>query len=394
MSTKALKKELLVAVVMLLVAAVALSGSTYAWFAVNNAVTVTGLEVTTQVSNNLYVADTTFDATNHVADANFARYLHKTAASPLLEPVSTVNGIDFFYTNAKTNVGSVGQALTSSYIVYNASHGTPTAAELSAFVNNNTITGSKGFFDYVFELKAVNGKDGVAKLALTKLNLTYKGLQTTERAWRVAVFMEKLDGTYKQTSPELLQAAKSLYKRSDAAYFTDNQAVSGVNALSNVLTLGTGINLDVAAKTTEYYKVIVRMWLEGEDTTCKNDTYAELDKGWALDLKFELDPTANKATAIGTPAINAVLSNNNLTSSVWLSDGTGANPLPVGSLSNGEMPASYKWFKADTPNTVVSTASSYTVSDPADYGVYVCEVTTELGNVYYTTGQDLKPTNP
>jgi hypothetical protein len=56
MSTKALKKELLVAVVMLLVAAVALSGSTYAWFAMNNQVTVTGMEVRTTTGDNLLIA--------------------------------------------------------------------------------------------------------------------------------------------------------------------------------------------------------------------------------------------------------------------------------------------------------------------------------------------------
>lgn len=46
MSTKALKKELMAAVVMLLVAVIALSGSTYAWFAKSSKVDATGMEVT------------------------------------------------------------------------------------------------------------------------------------------------------------------------------------------------------------------------------------------------------------------------------------------------------------------------------------------------------------
>ena len=46
MSTKALKTQLLAAVAMVLVASVALGSSTYAWFASNNKVTATGMEVT------------------------------------------------------------------------------------------------------------------------------------------------------------------------------------------------------------------------------------------------------------------------------------------------------------------------------------------------------------
>ena len=48
MSTKALRKELFAAVAMLIVAAIALSGSTYAWFAANQTVTASGMSVTVE----------------------------------------------------------------------------------------------------------------------------------------------------------------------------------------------------------------------------------------------------------------------------------------------------------------------------------------------------------
>lgn len=53
MSTKALRKELFAAVAMLIVAAIALSGSTYAWFAANTTVTADHMQVTV-------TSDTTF----------------------------------------------------------------------------------------------------------------------------------------------------------------------------------------------------------------------------------------------------------------------------------------------------------------------------------------------
>ncbi len=46
MTSKALKSQLLAAVAMVLVAAIALGGSTFAWFANNSAVTATGMQVT------------------------------------------------------------------------------------------------------------------------------------------------------------------------------------------------------------------------------------------------------------------------------------------------------------------------------------------------------------
>ena len=39
---------------------------------------------------------------------------------------------------------------------------------------------------------------------------------------------------------------------------------------------------------TKYYKVVVRLWLEGEDTTCTSETFANLTDTWSLDLKLEL----------------------------------------------------------------------------------------------------------
>ena len=54
MTVKALRKQLMAAIAMVVVAAVALSSSTYAWFANNNKVTATGMQVTA-MSNQAYL---------------------------------------------------------------------------------------------------------------------------------------------------------------------------------------------------------------------------------------------------------------------------------------------------------------------------------------------------
>lgn len=56
MNSKAIRKQLLAAVAMVLVAAVALGSSTYAWFAANRRVTATGMQVTATTSSSLVIS--------------------------------------------------------------------------------------------------------------------------------------------------------------------------------------------------------------------------------------------------------------------------------------------------------------------------------------------------
>ena len=44
----------------------------------------------------------------------------------------------------------------------------------------------------------------------------------------------------------------------------------------------------VAAGTTKYYKVVVCMWLEGEDKACTTANFLELTNAWTLDLEIQL----------------------------------------------------------------------------------------------------------
>ena len=58
----------------------------------------------------------------------------------------------------------------------------------------------------------------------------------------------------------------------------------------------------IAAGATEYNKVTVRLWLEGEDTTCTNETYAQLTNAYSLALTFHLGGSENAVTVIGSTA--------------------------------------------------------------------------------------------
>ena len=45
---------------------------------------------------------------------------------------------------------------------------------------------------------------------------------------------------------------------------------------------------DIDLGETSYTRIVVRLWLEGEDITCTSTTYAELTKDWKLTLEFML----------------------------------------------------------------------------------------------------------
>ena len=62
----------------------------------------------------------------------------------------------------------------------------------------------------------------------------------------------------------------------------------------------------VANGTTKYFKVTLRLWLEGEDTTCNSTTYAQLTDVYSLSAKFDLTHNGEggvaAVTAIGSVA--------------------------------------------------------------------------------------------
>ena len=64
------------------------------------------------------------------------------------------------------------------------------------------------------------------------------------------------------------------------------------------VTYNQSFELNAARNKSTYYKVVVRLWLEGEDNTCNNTTFADLNNGkWALSCEWKLDSN-NSETAV------------------------------------------------------------------------------------------------
>ena len=309
-------KKLIPAAGMLALSASMLATSTYAWFTMTREVKVDGMVLKTTVSGNLLISD------SNAGDAYYGTQLSQ-SRSAILEPVSSVNGVDgtFFYTLDASADGSKRKDLaTDPFIAYTA--GLENATNTTDYANkfsedykvskNNAaalITGldrAEGYVDYTFYLKALPDSTN-NEIRMTKCNLSYNDIaiaDNNDKAWRIAVFAESTDAeTTTATPSDNTTKSKGLYGISGATYF-EGKAASATNATSaaTINSDGCVIATGLTNATPAYYKVVVRLWLEGQDTTCKTDNYVDLNNQWKLDAAFELVPS-NSATPAAIEAI-------------------------------------------------------------------------------------------
>lgn len=281
----------------------------------NNRVTVTGMEVKTRVSDNLLIAGDTYDSTARKGENEFVNSLNQSVKG-ILEPVSTIDGNNFYYTST-SNAKASGDAINEEYIPYANYTGayteyglqTGSTGYVDKFSENYNITttsaggiitgetSAKGYVDYVFQLKALNTTSSAQQIALTKLRLTSENPKDLDQAFRVAIFVEDITASNPTagTATEVPGTQRGLYRMGTSRNFSELESTPTVKAVSSTSALSaitytssaTAIASPVANRTS-YYKVVVRLWLEGEDTTCNNETFMALTERWTLDLEMKL----------------------------------------------------------------------------------------------------------
>jgi hypothetical protein len=326
-------KKLIPAAGSLMVSAVMLATSTYAWFTMNKTVTVTGMEVKTTVSSNLLISHDTLSNTVKNDENTFVT-ADSTTVKAWLQPVSsnTAASSNFWYTlNAKAD----GSKLSGDYVDYdNTTNGGLSAASDTTSYGNKfsqdygvskaTVNGfvidsesayrdkAVGYVDYVFQLKATNTTSAAEKIYLTQLDLTYAGTTDGNKAFRAAVFANELDSAFAADITETASNFKGIYAPTSADNHTTGAGVSGASAttaITNFKNGGTSTATELAeisAGATKYYKVVVRLWIEGEDTTCTSETFANLSEKWALALRLDLGSLGSGTTVNGHEPVTAL----------------------------------------------------------------------------------------
>lgn len=319
MATNKIRKKILSASAMLLLSASMLGTSTFAWFTMSREVTVSGMEIRTKVSSNLLISETN-------VEADYSSLELAQIRKALVEPVSTVTATNtgFFYTlDAAADGHKVQDTTDDPYVAYSEST-TLTAEDTYANKTNydanfNTKYGvttantsgecktAYAYVDYVFYLKATTDAANQS-INMTRCNFIWEDegtdteLAATDTAWRVAVFAEDITsdgGTGEVDTDPATGTAIAIITPENAENFTDGQAVSSTTALGTV-TYGDEVIIDtIATPASKYYKVVVRIWLEGEDTNCYSSYYADKLELYKVDLAFELGK-GNPVTNIGS----------------------------------------------------------------------------------------------
>lgn len=265
METKALKKQLGAAIAMVLVAAIALGAATFAWFVNNNAVTATGVDVSTSSSvPNLYIT-----STGKTTDGMTAAGTNPTK----LFPVST-NDANAFYETLHWTTGTGDHAVADEY--------------QNALVHEKDKT---VYADYTFDLGVTNGKMNVyfdsSNAATTLAANTQMGtagrfaIKFGDGAWTLF----KVTGTATNNGyyTDKVAAATGDYwvtgvgdetKVKSAAYASFADYAGSINANgqaaagnSSLATIDSTVN---GGKVT----VTVRVWYEGCDKDCVSENAA------------------------------------------------------------------------------------------------------------------------
>lgn len=350
-------KIIIPALGMLLLSTAASVSGTVAWFSMNNSVTVTGMTVTTKVSSNLLIAQTNLEENYQESieqQRNGVLEPASTIDGKAFFYTTSAKGDgdakqDVYSTyNENTALNNVDAGKTKVDESFNNAYGILPA----------NITASNvyyGYIDYAFYIKATSAVDAQV-LYMSKCNLLYNtGTEQSPTwssiengyAWRVGLLataasknqeaddstlalksilglaqarnqnqlFEELDteGYTAQDHPDMSdyyldkygnQAAEGAFVPGTKYYVendNDPYAVDSGTTLDAVSNPGaaaqarTGLN----AGTTTYTRIVVRLWLEGEDISCTSNTYAELTSNWKLDLEFKLGNAQD-----GNPAVD------------------------------------------------------------------------------------------
>lgn len=128
MNVKTLKKQLMAAIAMVLVAAIALGSSTYAWFVSNNTVTAVTTNISAQSNSAYLVIDTKTTSTSSTSSATAAEEVGegKTYADKALYPAQWANGFD-------ESKGTSGTKVYQFETAYAAAKGASTEKENTRF---------------------------------------------------------------------------------------------------------------------------------------------------------------------------------------------------------------------------------------------------------------------
>jgi hypothetical protein len=297
-------RKLIPAVAMLLVSASMLSTASYAWFSMNSKVTATGMEVNVAAPASIMIAPENAGATG----PDTAKYNTTVAFSGnkgTLGHASSTNGVSFWATNPNNidDKGDVNKDISMIDVSKN-NDATATTKYSEVYEVDNT----NAYVDFSFYLATSSTATVNVTLdpAATKIVMTKEDGDVNNDALLPAMRFAVLtatatDGTY----GALTALAKNIWAGYDNAKVTEEAYTTATTkAAINQLEKTVNTNAEVegpdeypvlmtlaakeAASSTGYgvaTKVVIRVWLEGEDDATLNANILTL-KNFKIEVGF------------------------------------------------------------------------------------------------------------
>lgn len=263
MNVKALKKQLMAAVAMVIVAAVALSSATYAWFVSNNTVKATTSTISAQSNAPFLMIDKTAITTSSTTAISYA-----TEANVALYPAQVVKNTDNtpLFKSAYASASDAATELSNSrYEVGNAA-----AAVSGEFAIKES-----------FKIGTADAKAGSFKdLKVSKVELTSNGSDGLEDAMSILVVCGDNWAVYKASDNGVVLTAYN----------------DGVSAVGNN-TEGVLAATIAAASSVD---VDVYVFYDGSETNVFTDNLSNLTAIGAT-ITFTATPVNTQGTEVNAP---------------------------------------------------------------------------------------------
>lgn len=299
MNVKALKKQLMAAIAMVLVATIALGSSTYAWFANNNKVTAQGMSVQAAAQGGIEIKyNSSTGSVSGTATTSYATTATASLANTSLYPTSTTGKLtsgaisDWYYAVAKVRDNS--EAKDDTYVTlgtetnkYTFSQGKLTYD--STYRDTKAAPEGTYYLATTFDIASVNDSQQATNLMVDKVTVTATGDTTSslDKSLRVAVVC----GTNTVIYAPVDYSADQSYKVATAT--TGTPATAGTATMpqdNNVTALfGTKQSTPIAntvGTEASPTQVVVYIYYEGEDTNHKTTNLAATIDQLAVSLDF------------------------------------------------------------------------------------------------------------
>lgn len=273
MTVKSLKKQLMAAIAMVLVATIALGSSTYAWFASNNKVSATGMQVQATAEGGIEIAYVTSGtpgtyATSATAGMSSAQVLYPTSTVA----TATSDAISSAWYHASAALASAQTALDGTYSV------------LSLDADGKDTNNKYYFLKKTFNVRSVSDTKVATNLKVAGIQVTGNS-QALSKSLRVAVVNGTSVAIYAPVYTQTASETSVTY--SVATGVTAGVATMGTDNVTALYATEESAVIAATVPAATGDDINIYVWYEGEDTNHFSNNLATTLDSISLTVNFE-----------------------------------------------------------------------------------------------------------